>query len=145
MLTEEQLLQRMDSLHINYKIDSFITVPVNTHYYYYPKNIEYLIQKKDSSTKSLQYSPVPLKENEALWYRYETRPYLAIDSFMAEDELIPRIIVDFREYGGKHKEISLQYIELNQQQYNKWLDKMRKTKKRFREKIYRSLISRLQK
>jgi hypothetical protein len=143
-LTKEELLQRMDSLHINYKIDSFVTVPIKSYGYYYKNNVEYLIQKKDSITKSLQYSPVQLKKDEALWYRYKTQPYIAIDSFVAEGELFPRIILDFDEYGNNNK-IYLRYIELNQQQFNIWIDKMHKTKKQFRGKIYRSLISRLPK
>lgn len=143
-LSKEQLLHRMDSLHINYKIDSFVTVPVEVSGYYHLNNIQYLIQKKDSNTKLPQYIPIELKEDEVLWYRYETQPYIAIDSFVAEGELFPRIILNFREYG-KDKKISLQYIETDQRQFDAWLNKMRKTKKQFREKIYRSLISRLQK
>jgi hypothetical protein len=63
---------------------------------------------------------------------------------VAEGELFPRIILDFREYGGKDKEISLQYIELDHLQFNAWINKMRKTKKQFLKKIHRALISRLQ-
>jgi hypothetical protein len=141
-LTKEKLLSRMESLHINYKIDSFVTVPVEVPGYYYLNDLQYLIQKKDSITKLPHYSPVKLKKDEALWYRYKIEPYIAIDSFVAEGELFPRIILDFDEYS---KKIYLQYIELNQQQFNVWIDKMNKTKKHFREKIYRALISGLQK
>jgi hypothetical protein len=65
-LTKEQLLQRMDNLHINYQIDSFVTVPVSNYYYYHPNNVQYLIQEKDSSTKLPQYRPVELKQGEAM-------------------------------------------------------------------------------
>jgi hypothetical protein len=63
---------------------------------------------------------------------------------VAEGELFPRIILDFREYGGKDKEISLQYIRLDHLQFNTWVNKMRKTKKQFLKKIHQALISRLQ-
>lgn len=142
-LTKAAIMHKLDSMKINYVVDSFINVPVRN-YNYYPSEAKYYIRHRDSSLSEIKNFPVKTDSLNELWYSYHVEPYVKLENAVIDKEVIPAIYLHiYPVWQKKFTEITLGDIELTQQQFRRYIDRMNKTKRSYRKKIYEELIKQL--
>jgi len=132
---QAKILHKIDSLQFSYKIDSFTTAPLR----FYGGSL--LIKKKDSLDKNLLVID-PAQKDTVVYFKLNENPYIAIYNFKAEGEIIPQVNISVRENFDKVN-IYLESIILDDLQYEEYINKMSKTKKRFRKLVEKELIRKL--
>lgn len=131
------ILHTLDSMQLNYKIDSFTIAPLQL------ERGSLLIRKKDSLDKNWMVID-PMQKDTVVYVRInEWRPYIAIYNFNAGGEIFPQVNISVDDYT-KATTIRLKSIYLNDRQMEEYYSKMSRTKKRFRKLIEKELIRKLQ-
>jgi len=131
------ILHKLDSMQLNYKIDSFTIVPLQL------ERGSLLIRKKDSLDKNWMVID-PMQEDTLVYVRInEWQPYIAIYNFSAGGVIFPQVNISVDDYT-KTTTIRLKSIYLNDRQMDEYYSKMSRTKKKFRKLIEIQLIRKLQ-
>jgi hypothetical protein len=133
---QEDILYKLDSMQIAYKVDSFTTVPLRFH------GGSLLIRDKDSGRTNMIVIDPEQKDTSA-YFRINERPYIAIYNLKVKDEVIPQVNISVRTIV-RTSDIYLESIILNDEQIQEYYQKMSKNKKKFRKLVEEGLIRKLQ-
>lgn len=132
----EDVLFKLDSMKISYKVDSFTTVPVN----FYGGSL--IIRDRDSGKANMMVIH-PEQKDTAVYFRInERKPYIAIYDLKVNDEIIPQVNISLKTYVKTH-ELYLESIILSDEQFQDYSQKMSKTKKKFRKLVEEGLIKKI--
>jgi len=134
--TMEDVLYKLDSMQISYKVDSFTTVPLRFH------GGSIVIRDRDSGkTNMIVISPA--QKDTAVYFRIDERkPYIAIYNLKVKDEFFQQVNITVRTYE-KSNDLYLESIILDDEQFQDYYQKRSKTKKKFRKLIEEGLISKI--
>lgn len=134
-LTQDDILYRLDSMQISYKVDSFTIAPLRFH------GGSILIRNRDSIQKNM-FVIDPEQRDTAIYFRIDEDPYIAIYDLKVMDEIIPQVNISVRTYM-KTSDIILRSIILSDEQFEEYYQKKPKTKIKFRKLIQEGLIRKL--
>jgi hypothetical protein len=134
-LTQDDVLFRLDSLQISYKVDSFTIAPLRFH------GGSILVRNRDSIQKNM-FVIDPEQRDTALYFRINERPYIAIYDLKVKGVIIPQVNISVRT-NQKKNEIRLESIVLSDEQFDEYYQKRSKTKIKFRKLILEGLIGKL--
>lgn len=147
-ITLQQVAKKLDSMGIQYTIDSFNVYPetsFNNYFRGYRNNMQYFYKRYDSATNTVVAANLPGVTQENLYRRYATTPYILIHNLAVDGEVIPSIkLVNSGNAMTESRYLQINEIELSQDAYNKFLNRQHKTRKYYENKIYRALLSKLQ-
>jgi len=132
---QEDILHKLDSMHLSYKVDSFTTVPLR----FYGGSL--LVKDRDTSKISMIII-TPEQKDTAAYFRINERPYIAIYNLKVKDVVIPQVNISVRTHE-KTSDFYLESIILNDEQIQAYYQKMRKNKKKFRKLVEEGLIRKL--
>lgn len=133
---QENILYKLDSMQIAYKVDSFTTVPLQ----FYGGSL--LIRNRDSARTNMIVIE-PDQKDTAAFFRINERPYIAIYNLKVKDEVIPQVNLSVKTFI-KTNDIYLESIILDDEQIQAYYQKMTKTKKKYKKLIQEALIRKLQ-
>ena len=134
-LSREMILRKLDSLQLNYKLDSFTMAPLRFH------GGSLIIKQSDSVNNH----PIILNSDTGetkAYFRINENPFIAIYDLRVKDEVIPQININIHTHV-RTSTIYLRDIVLNEEQLNEYYLKMSKTKRKFRKLIEQELIRKL--
>lgn len=135
-LTEKAILHRLDSLHIEYKKDSFDIAKV-----YYRGN--YLYTEKDTVADTLKYIYIP-NNNVATLYNSNSAPsYITITNFIIDGDTLPKIKLRIRENLAKRNFIKLEDMEVSAKTYETYANAPGNIRDGYIQHIYVSIIRKL--
>ena len=132
---QEDILYKLDSMQLAYKVDSFTTVPLRFH------GGSLLIRDRDSGRTNMIVINPEQKDTTA-YFRINERPYIAIYNLKVKDEIIPQINVSVRTFV-RTSDIYLESIILDDGQIQEYYQKKSKTRRRFRKLVEKELIRKL--
>jgi hypothetical protein len=131
----EQIFDKLDSLGLDYKIDSFTTVPVRLH------GGSLLIRSNDSAEKNM--IVIEPRGDSSAYFRIDEEPYIAIYNLKVKEDVIPQINIEVKPFV-RTSDIYVKSIVLNEQQLDEYYKKRSKTKKKLRKLFEEGLIRKLQ-
>jgi len=132
---QEDILYKLDSMQIAYKVDSFTTVPLRFH------GGSLVIRDKDSGRTNMMVIN-PEQKDTAAYFRINERPYIAIYNLKVKNVVIPQVNISVRT-NVKINDIYLESIILDDEQIGEYYQKMSKNKKKFRKLVEEGLIRKL--
>ena len=132
---QEDILYKLDSMQLAYKVDSFTTVPLR----FFGGSL--LVRDRDTSRISM-IIVTPEQKDTAAYFRINERPYIAIYNLKVNDVVIPQVNISIRTYV-KTQDIYLESIVLDDEQIQAYYQKMSKNKKKFRKLVEEGLIRKL--
>lgn len=135
-LQKKRILERLDSLHLNYKIDSFTIAPLRFH------GGNLILSQNDSIENKIA-EIKPDQTDTSIYFKIIEHPYIAVYNLAVDGEVIPQVNFSIREYS-KSNTIHLESIILEREQINDYYEKMSKTKRKFRKLTESALIKKLQ-
>ena len=133
---QEDILYKLDSMQIAYKVDSFTTVPLRF------RGGSLLIRDTDSGRTNMIVID-PERKDTAAYFRINERPYIAIYNLKVKDEVIRQVNISVRTIV-KSSDIYLESIILDDEQIQEYYQKMSKNKKKFQKLVEEGLIRKLQ-
>jgi len=132
---QEDILYKLDSMQIAYKVDSFTTVPLRFH------GGSLVIRDKDSGRTNMMVIN-PEQKDTAAYFRINERPYIAIYNLKVKEVVIPQVNISVRT-NVKINDIYLESIILDDEQIEEYYQKTSKNKKKFRKLVEEGLIRKL--
>lgn len=132
---QEDILYKLDSMQLAYKVDSFTTVPLR----FYGGSL--LIRDRDSGRTNMIVI-TPEQKDTAAYFRINERPYIAIYNLKVKDVIIPQVNIRVTTYV-RTSDINLESIILDDEQIHEYYQKMSKNKKKFRKLVEEGLIRKL--
>ena len=132
---QEDILYKLDSMQIAYKVDSFTTVPLRFH------GGSLLIKDRDSGRTNMIVI-TPEQKDTAAYFRINERPYVAIYNLKVKDVIIPQVNIRVITYV-RTSDINLESILLDDKQIHEYYQKMSRNKKKFRKLVEEGLIRKL--
>ena len=135
-LSHAAILHRLDSMQLNYKIDSFTMAPLNFY------GGSFLIRKRDSLDNNWMIIDPKQQEDTLVYFRINEHPYIAIYNFNAGEETFPQINISVYN-DAKETTIRLETIFLTDYQMEEHRYKVSKTQNRFRRLVEKTLIRKL--
>ena len=132
---QDDILFKLDSMQIAYKVDSFTTVPL------WFRGGSLLIKDRDSGRTNMIVIE-PEQKDTAVYFRINERPYIAIYDLKVKDVVIPQVNISVRTVV-RSNDIYLESIILDDEQIQKYYQKPTKNKRKFRKLVEEGLIRKL--
>jgi len=147
-LSMQQIEKRLDSMGIQYTIDSFNVYPEKSfdqvYFRDYFKSMQFVYKHYDSTTNTTVTTNLPALTKENLYRRYATWPYILIHNLAVDGEIIPAVKLTTRYATTGNHNLWVDEIELSQAAYERFINREHKTRKYYQDKIYTALLSKLQ-
>ncbi len=139
IFTEEDVLRKLDSLHLDYAKDSFEIAKV------YLLHGSFFYKQKDTLTGIEKSIALPTSINSNLYNRYSVIPFIAIKNFVYEGDTIPEIRIRVEETGKTNKNfINLWEAQLSETGYRDYIARPGFDRRKFERHIHEGLIQKLQ-
>ena len=132
---QEDILYKLDSMQIAFKVDSFTTVPLRFH------GGSLVIRDRDSGRTNMMVI-TPEQKDTTAYFRINEKPYIAIYNLKVKNVVIPQVNISVRT-NVKINDIYLESIILDDEQIDEYYQKMSKNKKKFRRLVEEGLIRKL--
>lgn len=146
-LDMQQIVQRLNSMKIDYMVDSFLVYPesyFDVHVRSRDSDPQYFYTRRDS-LNNVTTTFLPNDTSTKVFRRYATTPYILIHNLKADNEIIPAVRISFQKGYNSYNNIYLLEIELTPVAYQAYIQRPEKTRRYFIRKIYAALLNNLAK